>query len=85
MPITNISITPSTNIVMNNPQTSLSHEIRQQQTDLSICKPPSSTLVDLLNQRRSPPPPMPPVTTSQRKQNSIIKQPRKSSKKYQIQ
>ncbi|CAF3029502.1 unnamed protein product [Rotaria sp. Silwood2] len=90
MPITNISnITPSTNIVMNSPQTSLPHEIRQQQqqqqVDLSICKQSSSTLVDLLKQKRSPPPSMPSVTTSQRKQNSILKQPRKSSKKSQIQ
>jgi len=102
-PITNISIPPSTNVIMTAPQPALTytssgilHKQKQQsQTDLSINKPPSSTLVDLLKQRRSPPPPPPPrsimsnnslsLTARQQKQNSIVKQPKKPSKKSQIQ
>jgi hypothetical protein len=60
---------------------------QQSLNDLSLGKPPSSTLVDLLKQRRSPPPsrtnnPLS-TTTRQQKQNSIIKQPRKTTKKSQ--
>jgi hypothetical protein len=82
-PITNISIPSSTNVIMTTPP---SIRVRQkQQTDLSISKPPSSTLVDLLKQRRSPPPQSPVLMTTRQKQNSIIKQPKKPSKKSQIQ
>ncbi|CAF4522111.1 unnamed protein product, partial [Rotaria magnacalcarata] len=65
MPITNISVSPSTNIIMNNSQAPISlksNGMRRQQSDLSVCKPQqSSTLVDLLKQRRSPPLAMPPA------------------------
>ncbi|CAF5174862.1 unnamed protein product, partial [Rotaria magnacalcarata] len=90
MPITNISVSPSTNIIMNNSQAPISlksNGMRRQQSDLSVCKPQqSSTLVDLLKQRRSPPLAMPPARKlSQQKQNSTVKQTKKSSKKSQIQ
>ncbi|CAF1585180.1 unnamed protein product [Rotaria magnacalcarata] len=90
MPITNISVSPSTNIIMNNSQAPISlksNDMRRQQSDLSVCKPQqSSTLVDLLKQRRSPPLAMPPARKlSQQKQNSTVKQTKKSSKKSQIQ
>jgi hypothetical protein len=101
-PITNISIPPSTNVIMTAPQPTsiytssgiLHKQKHQSQTDLSINKPPSSTLVDLLKQRRSPPPPPPrsilsnnslSISNRQQKQNSIVKQPKKPSKKSQIQ
>ncbi len=100
-PITNISIAPSTNVIMTTPQPPLIYTpsgLRQKKpADRQMTKPPSSTLVDLLKQRRSPPPPPPPpplppvknnslsITTRQQKSNSIIKQPKKPSKKSQIQ
>jgi len=100
-PITNISVASSTNSIMTTQSYTPSGRLKkqqQQQTDLSINKLPSSTLVDLLKHRRSPPPPpLPPpqrplvtnnslsITTRQQKQNSIIKQPKKPSKKSQIQ
>jgi hypothetical protein len=59
-PITNISLAPSTNVIMNTPPPALtytSNVISQKQlVDVPINKPASSTLVDLLKQRRSPPP-----------------------------
>ncbi|CAF3751122.1 unnamed protein product [Rotaria socialis] len=90
MPITNISIAPSTNIIMNNSQAAISQkstDMRRQHSDLSACKPqPSSTLVDLLKQRRSPPLAMPPARKpSQQKQTSAVKQKKTLSKKSQIQ
>lgn len=66
---------------------------KQHQTDLSMNKPPSSTLVNLLKQRRSPPPQ--PTTVqmmnnapssmgnSQTMNNAIVKQTRKPTKKSQ--
>ncbi|UJR37641.1 hypothetical protein I4U23_030338 [Adineta vaga] len=94
--ITNISKMPTTNVIMTTPQLSLmgtSNSTRQtQQIEQQVSKPPSATLVDLLKQRRSPPPPVPltvtntlsTVSTRQRKQNSVVKQPKKPSKKVQM-
>jgi hypothetical protein len=57
---------------------------RQKQTDLSMSKPQSSTLVDLLKQRRSPPRLSVTnnslsITARQQKQNAIVKKPSKKS------
>lgn len=99
-PITNISVAPSTNASMSTSQLAMTYatsgilQKQQSLTDLSINKPPSSTLVDLLKQRRSPPLPPPPpppprssipTATRQQRQNSIVKQPRKPTKKSQAQ
>ncbi len=88
-PITNISMTSSTNTTMTTPQPTLTYTpsgiMQKSQTDLTISKLPSSTLVDLLKQRRSPPPPRTSLTTRQQKQNSTVKQTKKSSEKSQAQ
>jgi len=97
-PITNISMVSSTNSVMTTSQPALTYthsgilHKQQSQTDLSMNKLPSSTLVDLLKQRRSPPPSRLSMTnnslsttTRQRKQNSTGRQPKRPTKKSQIQ
>ena len=98
-PITNISIIPATNTIITTPQSVLTYTpsemLRkpQMQTDLSITKPASSTLVDLLKQRRSPPPSRihsissatTTTTAHSQKPNSTIKQPKKPTKRTHAQ
>ena len=96
MPITNISLVPSTNIIMSSPQLCLptnSNEIRREhkKVDRSISKPLSSTLVDLLKRKRSPPPSKSTKTnnsssrmTRQQKRNSIEKQSKNASRQTRI-
>jgi hypothetical protein len=86
-PITNISMPSSTNVIMTSQSSNLTQTSggkRQKQTDLSMSKPQSSTLVDLLKQRRSPPRLSVTnnslsITARQQKQNAIVKKPSKKS------
>lgn len=97
-PITNISIIPATNTIITTPQSVLTYTPSEMlrkpqiQTDLSITKPASSTLVDLLKQRRSPPPSRinrissaTTTTAHTQKPNSTIKQPKKPTKRTHAQ
>ena len=98
-PITNISIVPATNTMITTPQPVLTYTpsdiLRkpQAQTDLSITKPASSTLVDLLKQKRSPPPSRMTTTAStvattsthSQKSTALMKQPKKPTKRTHAQ
>lgn len=97
-PITNISINPVTNTIITTPQSVLTYTPSEMlrkshmQTDLSVTKPASSTLVDLLKQRRSPPPSRinsissaTTTTAHTQKSNSTIKQPKKPTKRTHAQ